>query len=121
MTQEEYEVLERCATKCVRKLIARGVPKEEAIRRASEMAVAAAKLKYPGGLGGIPVTPTPLDTLAQESKAAADIAVIKTVREAVSPWLWLASLAGFGMAVMNTRRIAKMYRGWREKKGGKKR
>ncbi len=42
--------------------------------------------------------------------------IVGTLREAVSPWLWAFSLAGFGMTVLNTRRIAKMF----GKFGGKK-
>lgn len=50
----------------------------------------------------------PLDTL----KSASEIEAIKKAREAVSPWLWVFSLTGFGMALLNTRRIAKMYGDW---------
>jgi hypothetical protein len=42
---------------------------------------------------------------------AADAPLIKEAREAVSPWLWVMSVAGFGMALMNTRRIARMVKG----------
>ncbi len=36
--------------------------------------------------------------------------MISAVRNAISPWLWVTSLIGFGMGLMNTRRIAEMYR-----------
>lgn len=125
MTSEEYATLERCAADAARRLMARGYSKEEAIRIASEMAVVAMKKKYPnGGMGAVPDTTAPpksdIDIFAAESQAAADLAPIKAVREAISPWLWVTSLIGFGMGLMNTRRIAKMYSDWRKKKGGKK-
>jgi len=47
---------------------------------------------------------------------AANLEPVKAAREMVSPWLWVTSLVGFGMAILNTRRIAKMYRGWRGKR-----
>lgn len=47
---------------------------------------------------------------------AAQFEPIKEVREAVSPWLWVLSLTGFGMTVLNTRRIARMFKGWRGKR-----
>jgi hypothetical protein len=119
MTQTEYEALIRGTKVAVEKLMARGVPREKAIEIATEMAVRAVKEKYPGlqGMGDIPVNPQPLDTLAQESQSAANIAVIKTVRDAVSPWLWVTSLIGFGFSILNRRQIAKMYGDWRKKKG----
>lgn len=119
MTNEEYATLERCAADAARKLMARGYAQEEAIRISSEMAVAAMKKKYPGGFGAVPVTPEPLDSLAVESQAAANIAPIKALREAISPWLWLFSSVGFIMGIVNYRRIGRQYRVWREK-GSKK-
>lgn len=47
---------------------------------------------------------------------AAEAAPIKAVREAVSPWLWVLSVAGFGMALVNTRRIATMFKDWKRRK-----
>jgi hypothetical protein len=124
LTQDEYDTLERCAAEAARRLMARGYSKEEAIRIASEMAVEAIRRKYPHGMGTLPPTvpgtPDPLDEIAAKSQAAADIGVIKTMREAISPWLWVTSLIGFGMGLLNSRRIAKMYGDWRKKKGGKK-
>lgn len=46
---------------------------------------------------------------------AAELAPIKATREAVTPWLWVLSVFGFGMAILNTRRIGKMFKGWRAK------
>lgn len=50
---------------------------------------------------------------------AADISAIKTARETVSPWLWVLSVIGFGMTLLNTRRIARMFKGWKAKAGKK--
>jgi len=47
---------------------------------------------------------------------AAALEPIKAAREMVSPWLWVTSLIGFGLAILNTRRIAKMYKNWRAKR-----
>ena len=46
----------------------------------------------------------------------AAVEAIKAAREMVSPWLWVTSLVGFGLAILNTRRIARMYKGWRGKR-----
>lgn len=46
---------------------------------------------------------------------AANLEPVKAAREMVSPWLWVTSLVGFGMAILNTRRIAKMYTTWKRK------
>lgn len=41
---------------------------------------------------------------------AADDPLVAAFRNAISPWLWVTSLIGFGMGLLNTRRIATMYR-----------
>lgn len=51
---------------------------------------------------------------------AANLEPIKAAREMVSPWLWVTSLVGFGLAILNTRRIARMYTTWRKKFAPKK-
>lgn len=117
MNQREFDVLVRCSKECAEKLMARGVPKEQAVRIASDMAIQAVQQKYPDGLGQVNVEP--IDAFAAQSQAAAAIAPIKAVREAITPWLWVTSLIGFGLGLLNTRRIAKMYTDWRRKKGGK--
>jgi len=50
---------------------------------------------------------------------AAEAAPIKAVREAVSPWLWVLSVVGFGMTLLNTRRIAAMFRRWKGRRGAR--
>lgn len=47
---------------------------------------------------------------------AAQLEPIRMAREAVSPWLWIFSLTGFGLTILNTRRIAKMFKGWKKKR-----
>lgn len=47
---------------------------------------------------------------------AAQYEPIRVVRESVTPWLWVLSVGGFIMAIVNTRRIAKMFSDWRRKK-----
>lgn len=46
---------------------------------------------------------------------AANLEPIRAARELVSPWLWVTSVVGFALAIMNTRRIAAMYHKWRGK------
>jgi hypothetical protein len=55
------------------------------------------------------------DILAKVSTAG-DIEAIKSIREAVSPWLWLVSITGAIMAFMNTRRVSEMYGRWKAAK-----
>lgn len=42
---------------------------------------------------------------------------LRQVRETISPWLWIASIAGFAMTVLNSHRIARMYKTWKDKRG----
>lgn len=84
---------------------------------ASDMAVRAVQQKYPNGLGQVDIEA--VDAFAEKSQAVAAIAPIKAVREAITPWLWVTSLIGFGLGLLNTRRIAKMYTDWRRKSAGK--
>lgn len=51
---------------------------------------------------------------------AANLEPVRAAREMVSPWLWVTSLVGFAMAILNTRRIARMYTTWRKKFAPKK-
>jgi hypothetical protein len=117
MTQGEFDVLVRCSKECAEKLMARGIPREQALQMASDMAIQAVQKKYPNGLGQVDVDP--IDQFAEKSQAAAAIAPIKAVREAITPWLWVTSLIGFGLGLLNTRRIAKMYSDWRRKSASK--
>ncbi len=127
MTDQEYKALIDGTAEVVRRLVARGVPREKAIEIATEYAARMVRQKYPNyeGMGALPtaapapaplVNPTPLDSLAHSSQEAANIGVVKTIRDAVSPWLWVTSVIGFVFGVMNRRQIAKMYGDWKRKK-----
>lgn len=69
---------------------------------------------------GVGAEPEQSPDVLASIKSAADAAPIRAAREAVSPWLWVFSVVGFGMSIVNYRRIGKMFRGWREKAGKKK-
>jgi hypothetical protein len=53
------------------------------------------------------------DELSRRQPAPTAPSAILKAHAAISPWLWIFSLAGFGMALMNTRRISKIYGGWK--------
>jgi hypothetical protein len=70
-----------------------------------------------------PAADVPASTEAPASpanilKEAADLEPIKAVRDAVSPWLWVTSIGGFVMALINTRRIATMFGDWKRRPRG---
>lgn len=79
------------------KLIKAGVPVEEAINRAcDEIAVRMITLG---------------DDLLEEAQST-----VQKVGSVVSPWLWILSIGGFAMAVMNRQQIQKMYGSWKRAK-----
>lgn len=39
---------------------------------------------------------------------------IAKAKEQISPWLWVFSIAGFGMALLNTKRVSKMFKTWKK-------
>lgn len=53
------------------------------------------------------------DAVTDAIKSGAEIDAVKQARDLVSPWLWVFSVVGFGMAALNSHRIAKIYGGWR--------
>lgn len=110
ITQEECEVLKRR----YHRLLTEGYhPK--AARRIVCTALANVLRKRGVEIPGAGVGQgDPTEVLRQ----AADIEPIKKARETVSPWLWVLSIIGFGMTVLNTRRIARMFKNWKAK--GKK-
>jgi len=77
-------------------LVANGVPFEQAVEWASDLAIKRAKRR--GQLGDVIAD---AETLAKEGQRI------------ISPWLWVTSLLGFGLAILNAQRIAKMYGSWR--------
>jgi hypothetical protein len=42
--------------------------------------------------------------------------MLEEARKQISPWVWAFSLIGLTLAVINTRRIAKIYGGWKKGK-----
>ena len=42
---------------------------------------------------------------------------LRQIRAVVSPWLWALSIASFGLVLMNTRRISRMYGAWKKRAG----
>lgn len=61
------------------------------------------------GLGEPAPAPQTPAILADIAKVGND-PMVAAVRNAISPWLWVTSLIGFVTGLMNTRRIAIMYR-----------
>ena len=57
-----------------------------------------------------------LGAVTDDLAKAAQLEPVKAAREAVSPWLWVLSLFSFGMALMNTRRIGRLYSKWYPKR-----
>jgi hypothetical protein len=88
----EHRCEEELVTTAVAELAAKGVPVEQATAAAMRVI-----RRRPVGMG----------------QELVPVAAVESVRATVSPWLWILSLASFGMAFMNTRRISKMYGGWR--------
>lgn len=117
MTQDEYDVLVRCGQDLAAKLIRRGVPPDQAVEIASQKAIEAVMTKYPDGLGQADVQQ--IDVFARRAKEAAEAAPVKTIREAVTPWLWVLSLISFAFSIANRKQIAEMYGKWRAGKGRK--
>ena len=115
MTEGDIAVLTGCAAKAAKFLMARGIERERAISIAIDIVYDALRetLKR-AGLGQVATEMESIDIFAK-AKSSAEIAPIKKVREAISPWLWVLSVIGFGLGLLNTRRIAKMYTDWRAK------
>jgi hypothetical protein len=90
-------------------LEAQGVPRDVACRKVWEVANRMADRWEAGGMGA----PSAVDLI----RSAAESDPVRNVREAVSPWLWVLSIIGFGLGLLNTRRIAKMFKDWKRKKG----
>lgn len=90
-TRLVLEATERAQAYC-----RRGMPHQEAIDRAVYDVLS------PAGLGQV-------DLLTEAAQAEP----IKAVRETISPWLWILSVVGFGLAIVNTRRISKIYGSWK--------
>lgn len=88
-------------------LIRRGIPKDEAVRRACLAAAKISRKRF--GMG----QEEPKLVLSSEEGPSG---IVAEVRSKVSPWLWVLSIAGFGLTVINSRRITKMFGDWRRRK-----
>lgn len=99
------------ATAAVESLVAQGVPRAQAVPLVHR-AIARMWAEKPSrsGLGDT------ADAVLTDLKTAGDAAPIKAVREAITPWLWVFSVVGFGMGLMNTRRISLMFENWKKKR-----
>jgi len=92
--------LMQVATDEANRYINQGVPKDQAVRiavNALHDVVSDAEVNE-RGLGQI----------------SPDEPIIKAVRESISPWLWIFSVVSFGLGLMNTHRIKKMFKTWKK-------
>jgi len=103
----------RAAATMVNDLVKRGVPRGQAValvHRAIARIWASRPPVARTGMGD------EVDQMLMTMKSAGESAPVKAVREAITPWLWVTSLVGFGMGLMNTRRISLMFTNWKNKK-----
>lgn len=105
LTAEQTRVVQQVASE----LIARGVPKGDAVR-AAVYAAGRVLMKRSAGLGA-PAEPT-LILNAEEGPNG----IIAEVKATVSPWLWVLSVVSFGMALVNARKISKMFGDWKSRR-----
>jgi hypothetical protein len=89
-------------------LIRRGVPRDEAIRQAC---IAAGRVLSRSGMGEAAPEPK-LILNAQDGPNG----IIAEVRANVSPWLWVLSVVSFGMALVNAKKISKMFGDWKRRR-----
>lgn len=89
------------------RLIASGIPKQQAVEIVVR-ALGDVVQNHESGLGQAPLT------FLEPSAPATDFAPesVKAVQALISPWLWIFSVVGFGLALLNTKRISKIYGGW---------
>jgi hypothetical protein len=90
-------------------LIASGMPKQQAIDVSCRALCDIVKSRE--GLGAEPDMSF-LTPVAPTSPVGAPSA-ISEVHKIINPWLWIFSIVGFGLAVLNTQRIARIYGGWK--------
>jgi hypothetical protein len=85
------------------RLVRSGVPRERACWIVAE--ALRSTLERTSGVGQfvLPTTTSPTEPEA-----------FRKARETISPWLWILSVAGFGMAMLNTFRIKRIYGSWRK-------
>lgn len=81
------------------RLVAEGVDPDQAVEWATDIAL---KKVRRGSLGQVTV----IDEATELAKKGSEF---------VSPWLWILSGISFGMAILNTSRIKRMYQNWKLK------
>ena len=61
---------------------------------------------------GVPVSMTSAWGMGQPDilAKAAEFEPVKQIRATISPWLWVLSLSSFGLALLNTSRISRMFK-----------
>jgi hypothetical protein len=100
------------ASAAVDSLVQQGIPRTQAVSLVQK-AIArmwAEKNASRSGLGDT------ADAVLTDLKNAGEAAPIKAVRDAITPWLFVFSIVGFGMGLMNTRRISLMFSNWKKKR-----
>jgi len=95
-------------------LIARGIPKQQAVEIAVR-ALGDVVQGHESGLGQAPLTFLEPSAPASPASAFEAPEAIKEVQKVISPWLWIFSVVSFGMALLNTHRIKRLYRKWHVK------
>lgn len=100
------------ATDEANRLIASGIPKQQAVEIAVR-ALGDVVQGHESGLGQAPLTF--LEPSATASSAFEAPEAVKEVQKIISPWLWIFSIVSFSMALLNTSRIKKLYRKWHVK------
>lgn len=80
-------------------LIQQGMSREDAIAVVSEAII---EVLQPEGLG------------QAFAERIAKVETIEKAKEFISPWLWVFSIVGFGLALLNTRRVSLMFRKFRK-------
>jgi hypothetical protein len=106
LTPEQCEAVQAVANG----LISKGYSKEEAIRIACLSAGRVLQNKA-AGMGATTEPPN----LVLDSKDGPN-GIIAEVRANVSPWLWILSVVSFGMALVNAKRISKMFGDWKRRR-----
>lgn len=115
MTKDElYCAVRRTAFQLMQE---RGLSEPDACRIAARSVLRAAGLPLPAGLGADPAPGTP--AILSQVAAVGNDPMVTALRNAVSPWLWVSSLIGFAMGIMNTRRIGQMYSKWKQRNRGR--
>jgi bacterioferritin-associated ferredoxin len=110
----DKQIVEAICTTAERLMKEHGLSQLAACRMAARAVLRAAGKRIPAGLGE-----GEAPKVLAEIQAAGDLAPVKALRDAISPWLWVSSLIGFAMGIMNTRRIGLMYSKWKRSRAAR--